>query len=111
MEMKENDTQRNSFCVEAMELAKAGYVGVTNVLAAFMTIFSGILFYNTRIDISRFQRLVNGDLPDGIVDVSVQSEEEYHEMRDEIAGISGVSQAYGLGWHSPCSQRCCSSCC
>ena len=74
-------------------------LGIVTVVG-FMTIFSGILFYNTRVDITRFQRLVNGDVPDGIADVSVKDEEEYGEMRDEIAGLPGVSQAYGLNWHN-----------
>ena len=74
-------------------------LGIVTVVG-FMTIFSGILFYNTRVDITRFQRLVNGDVPDGIADVSVKNEEEYGEMRDKIAGLPGVSQAYGLSWHN-----------
>ena len=43
---------------------------------------------------------MNGDVPDGIADVSVKDEEEYGEMRDKIAGLPGVSQAYGLSWHN-----------
>ncbi len=72
-------------------------LGIVTVVG-FMTIFSVILFYNSRVDISRFQRLVNGDVPDGIVDVSAKDETEYEELRDRIAGIPGVTQAYGLGW-------------
>ena len=74
-------------------------LGIVTVVG-FMTIFSGILFYNTRVDISRFQRLVNGDVPDGIVDVSARNEEEFSELRDLVADIPGVSQAYGMSWHN-----------
>ena len=72
-------------------------LGIVTVVG-FMTIFSVILFYNSRVDITRFQRLVNGDVPDGIVDVSVKDEAEYVELRDKIAELPGVTQAYGLGW-------------
>ena len=74
-------------------------LGIVTVVG-FMTIFSCILFYNTRVDLSRFQRLVNGDVPDGIVDINVETEEEYNELRDRVAALPGVSQAYGMGWHN-----------
>ena len=70
------------------------------MVVGFMTIFSCILFYNTRVDITRFQRLVNGDVPDGILDINVQTEEEYNELRDRVAALPEVSQAYGMGWHN-----------
>ncbi len=74
-------------------------LGIVTVVG-FMTIFSGILFYNTRVDISRFQRLVNGDVPDAVVDVNAKDEDEYNSLRDRIAELPGVSQAYGLNWHN-----------
>ena len=74
-------------------------LGIVTVVS-FMTIFSAILFYNTRIDISRFQTLVSGDVADGIIMLNTGDEEEVYRLRDQIAELPGVSQAYCYGWHN-----------
>lgn len=70
------------------------------VVVAFMTIFSGILLYNTRVDISKFQTIVEGDVPDGVVMVNTTDEAEISSIREDIAKIPGVSEAYGYEWHN-----------
>lgn len=63
---------------------------------SFMTMFSGTLFYNTRVDITNFQRLLQGDVADGYVTINASSEEEMYDLIEQLQGIDGVSQAYGL---------------
>ncbi|MCR4837544.1 MAG: ABC transporter permease [Eubacterium sp.] len=74
-------------------------LGIVTVVS-FMTIFSAILFYNTRIDISRFQTLVSGDVADGIIMLNTAEEEEVYRLRDQIAELAGVSQAYCYELHN-----------
>ncbi|MBQ9870488.1 MAG: ABC transporter permease [Eubacterium sp.] len=74
-------------------------LGIVAVVS-FMTIFSAILFYNTRVDISRFQTLVSGDVADGVVMLNTSDETEVYRLRDQIAEIPGVSQAYCYDWHN-----------
>ncbi len=64
---------------------------------AFLTIFSGVLFYNTKIDMNNFQRLLQGDSPDSYVNLAEMSEEEVYEVMDEVSAIDGVTAVYGLG--------------
>ncbi len=74
-------------------------LGIVTVVS-FMTIFSAILFYNTRVDISRFQTLVSGDVQDGTVMLNTTDEEEVYRLRDQIAKLPGVTQAYCYDWHN-----------
>ena len=64
---------------------------------AFVTIFSGILFYNTKIDMNNFQRILQGDSPDAYVFLDKMSQEEVQEVVNEIAAMEGVTEAYCLG--------------
>jgi len=61
-----------------------------------MTAFSAILFYNTRVDITKFQRLLQGDAPDAYVNIQYDTEEEMHDIIDKLQGMDGVTEAYGL---------------
>ncbi len=70
------------------------------IVVSIMTIFSGILFYNTRVDITRFQRLISGDVPDGILMLSVTDEEEWKASRDRVSEIPGITEAYGYSSHN-----------
>lgn len=63
---------------------------------AFLTIFSGVLFYNTKIDMNNFQRILQGDSPDSYVNLKEMSSDEVHEIIDEISKMDGVTEAYGL---------------
>jgi len=63
---------------------------------AFVTMFSGLLYYNTKIDITYFQRLIQGDSPDIYLYPEDASYDSAYRIIDKISGVSGVSQAYGL---------------
>jgi len=71
---------------------------ITGVILAvsFMTAFSSILFYNTRIDITNFQTLLQGDAPDAYVNITYDSSEKMYEIIDTLQGMDGVTQSYGL---------------
>ena len=64
---------------------------------SFMTAFSAILFYNTRVDITKFQRLLQGDAPDAYVNLKYDTEEEMYECIRKIQEMDVVTEAYGLG--------------
>ena len=64
---------------------------------SYMTAFSAILFYNTKIDITNFQRLLQGDAPDAYVNITYDTPEEMHDIIDTLQNMDEVSQAYGLG--------------
>ncbi len=70
-------------------------VGVI-LAVSFLTTFSSILFYNTKIDITNFQRLLQGDAPDAYVNIKYDSSDEMYEIIDKIRGMDGVTGAYGL---------------
>ena len=63
---------------------------------AFVATFSGLLYYNTKVDITNFQRMVQGDAPDAYVYLADGSYDKACEAIDEISEVEGVSQAYGL---------------
>lgn len=78
---------------------KGQNVIVAGVILAvsFMTAFSAILFYNTRIDITKFQRLLQGDAPDAYVNIKYDTEEEMYDCIRKIREMDVVTEAYGLG--------------
>ncbi|MCR4557821.1 MAG: FtsX-like permease family protein [Saccharofermentans sp.] len=63
---------------------------------SFMTAFSAILFYNTRIDITNFQRLLQGDAPDAYVNITYESADEMYGIIEKLQAMDEVSEAYGL---------------
>ena len=63
---------------------------------SFLTAFSCILFYNTKVDITKFQRLLQGDVPDAYVYIKYDSQDELYDIIDKLQNIDGVKQAYGL---------------
>ena len=63
---------------------------------SFMTAFSSILFYNTRIDITNFQRLLQGDAPDAYVNITYESADEMYGIIEKLQAMDEVSEAYGL---------------
>ena len=63
---------------------------------AFVATFSGLLYYNTKVDITNFQRMVQGDAPDAYVYLADGSYDKACEAIDEISEVEGISQAYGL---------------
>ena len=71
-------------------------LGVMSVVA-FMIMFSGILFYNSKIDPSEFMHLINGDNPDGYINVNTDTEET-HRIMEQVRNIDGISQVYGYNF-------------
>ena len=68
------------------------------VAVSFLTIFSGVLFYNTKIDMNNFQRILQGDSPDAYVNLDENlSEDEIYDVIEQISNMDGVTEAYGLG--------------
>ncbi len=65
---------------------------------SFVTMISGLLYYNTKVDITYFQRMIQGDSPDIYVYPEDNSCDSAYRMIDKIQGISGVWQAYGLDY-------------
>ena len=66
------------------------------LVSSFVAMFSMTLYYNTKIDVTKFQRLLQGDAPDAFVTIKDLPEEEIYEVIDKLQNINGVSQAYGL---------------
>ena len=63
---------------------------------SFVTMFSGVLYYNTKVDITSFQRMIQGDVPDGNFYVSDTSAEAVSRTIEKLETIDGISHAYGL---------------
>lgn len=63
----------------------------------FVTMFSCVLYYNTKVDITNFQRMIQGDVPDAFVFVKDSSPEAVMKTIERLKEVDGVSQAYGLG--------------
>ena len=63
---------------------------------AFVTQFSGLLFYNTKVDITNFQRMIQGDAPDAYVYLEDDSYDSACRTIDILSKVDGVSEAYGL---------------
>ena len=84
--------------VKSMLQNKGQNIIVIGVILAvsFMTAFSSILFYNTRIDITNFQRLLQGDAPDAYVNIAYDSTDEMYEIISKLQDMDEVSGAYGL---------------
>lgn len=63
---------------------------------SFVTLFSSVLYYNTKVDITNFQRMIQGDVPDAFVNVKDSSPEAVMKTIERLKEVDGVSQAYGL---------------
>lgn len=63
---------------------------------AFVAVFSGLLFYNTKVDITNFQRMIQGDAPDAYIYLEDTSFESAYKAIDRIKNVDGIRQIYGL---------------
>ena len=63
---------------------------------AFVTMFSEVLYYNTKVDISNFQRMIQGDVADAHFYVENISSEAVNDTISKLRTVEGVSRAYGL---------------
>ena len=66
------------------------------IAVSFVTMFSSVLLYNTRVDISAFQRVLQGEVPDAYVTIKAEDDEDLERITQRINDIPGVSQAYVL---------------
>ena len=71
-------------------------IGGIVIAVSFVTMFSSVLLYNTRVDISAFQRILQGDVPDAYVTIKAEDDEDLERITQQINDISGVSQCYDL---------------
>ena len=62
----------------------------------FVVMFSCVLYYNAKIDISKFQRMILGDVADAFVYVNDNSKEEIQKTMDRLEEVDGVKETYGL---------------
>lgn len=67
------------------------------LLVSFVATFAGMLYFNTQVDVTNFQHLVQGDVPDAMVTFGIRTEEEMTRIKEELFDIDGVKQVYGLG--------------
>ena len=66
-------------------------------VVAFMIMFSGILFYNSKVNPTEFVHLINGDVPDGFINVNTDTEEA-HRIIEQMTHIDGVKEVYGVNF-------------
>ena len=67
------------------------------LLVSFVATFAAMLYFNTQVDVTKFQHLIQGDVPDAMVTISAKNEEELQEIKRKLFEIDGVKQVYGLG--------------
>jgi len=67
------------------------------LLVSFVATFAAQLYYNTQVDVTRFQHLIQGDVPDAMVYFEGQDQTELAGIREKLFTIEGVKQVYGLG--------------
>ncbi|MCR5275166.1 MAG: ABC transporter permease [Clostridiales bacterium] len=66
-------------------------------VVAFMIMFSGILFYNSKVNPTEFVHLINGDVPDGFINVNTDTDET-HRVLEQLTQVDGVKQVYGYNF-------------
>ena len=66
-------------------------------VVAFLIMFSGILFYNSKVNPTEFVHLINGDVPDGFINVNTDTEET-RRIIEQLAQIDGVKEVYGYNF-------------
>jgi len=71
---------------------------VVITMVSFLTFFSAVLYYNTKIDTQRFQELLQGDVADAIIDINSKDEARRQEILRQIETIDGVKDAYSLNF-------------
>jgi len=67
------------------------------LMVSFLTIFTGVLYYNSQVDTTHLQRLVQGDVPHAIVEFDSHDMKKTKENMKTIENIDGVKEVYGLG--------------
>ena len=70
-------------------------------VVAFMIMFSGILFYNSKVNPTEFVHLINGDVPDAFINVNTDTEET-HRIIEQMTHVDGVKEVYGCAFANIC---------
>ena len=70
-------------------------------VVAFMIMFSGILFYNSKVNPTEFVHLINGDVPDAFINVNTDTEET-HRIIEQMTHVDGVKEVYGCNFANIC---------
>ncbi|MCR4846674.1 MAG: ABC transporter permease [Eubacterium sp.] len=63
---------------------------------AFITAFSAVLYYNTRVDISKLQRMILGDVADGYYYVKNTSSDAVNETIGHLQEVDDEDKFYGI---------------
>ena len=63
---------------------------------AFVTMFSCVFYYNTQVDISKFQRMIMGDVSDAFFFTKDGSREATEETIENLKKIDEITDAYGI---------------
>ena len=63
---------------------------------AFITAFSAVLYYNTKVDISKFQRMILGDVADGYYYVKNTSSDAVNETIGHLEAGDNENKYYGI---------------
>jgi ABC-type lipoprotein release transport system permease subunit len=66
------------------------------LVVAFITAFSAVLYYNTKVDISKLQRMILGDVADGYYYVKNTSADVVNETIKHLEEIDDESKFYGI---------------
>ena len=66
------------------------------LVVAFITAFSAVLYYNTKVDISKLQRMILGDVADGYYYVKNTSADAVNDTIKHLEEIDDESKFYGI---------------
>lgn len=66
------------------------------LVVAFITAFSAVMYYNTKVDISKLQRMILGDVADGYYYVNNTSADAVNETIEHLETIDDESKFYGI---------------
>lgn len=82
--------------IQSMGQSISIFVVITTV--SFLTFFSVVLYYNTKVDTAAFQQLLQGDVADAYIQISDYEETHRQEIIRKIEAIDGVKEAYSLNF-------------
>lgn len=69
---------------------------VVITMVSFLTFFSVMLFYNTKIETKSFAHLLQGDVADAYIEIDDPDEARRQEIMRQIKTIDGVKDVYSL---------------
>ncbi len=63
----------------------------------FMAMFTSVLLYNSKVDLTSLQKMISEDTPDAYIGIQAPVS-EMEDIRSQLEAIPGVSQVYGRWW-------------